>query len=68
MRFNKSKYIIMHLGRNNPMHQYRSGDDMLKRSSVEKDLVVPVENRLAMTQQCGLVAKKTNGMLGCIKK
>jgi len=50
------------------MHQYRSGDDMLKRSSVEKDLVVPVENRLAMTQQCALVAKKTNGMLGCIKK
>ncbi|PKU30255.1 hypothetical protein llap_19442 [Limosa lapponica baueri] len=47
------------------MHQYRLGADLLKSSSAEKDLV---DNKLTMRQQCALLSKKANGLLGCIKK
>ena len=50
------------------MHQYRLGDDLLERSSVEKDLGFLVDNRLTMSQQCVLVVKKANRTLGHNKK
>ena len=43
-------------------------DDLQEISSAEKDLDVLVDNRMAVSQQCTLVAKKATGILGCIKK
>jgi len=68
MRFDRSTYRVLHLGRKNHEYQYRLGHDLLERSSVEKNLGVLMDNGLAMSQQCALVAKKANGVLGCIKK
>jgi len=45
------------------MHEYGLGDGLLERSSAEKNTGVLVDNRLTMSQQCVLVAKKALQMI-----
>jgi len=68
MKFSKDKCRVLHLGRNNPVHQYRLGAELLESSSMEKDLGVLVGDRLTMSQKYALADKKANGILGVTKK
>ncbi|GAB0178811.1 mitochondrial enolase superfamily member 1 [Grus japonensis] len=64
-KFNKWKYKVLHLGRNNPRHQSIPGAAQLESSFSEKHLGILVDTQLNISQQCALAAKKVNGMTPC---
>ncbi|PKU31221.1 rna-directed dna polymerase from mobile element jockey-like [Limosa lapponica baueri] len=66
LKFNK-KCKVLHLVRNNPMHQYMLGATQLESSLAEKFLGVLVDTKLNMSQQGALAAKTPNGILGRIR-
>jgi len=68
MKFNKENCKVLHLGKNNPMHQYMLRATQLESSLAEKDLGVLVDTRLNMSQKHVLAAKKANGILGYIRQ
>jgi len=67
-KFNTEKCKVLHLGRNSAMNQYKLEATQLESSFAQKDLGVLMDTKLNTSQQCILVAQKTNSILGCSRK
>jgi retron-type reverse transcriptase len=52
MQFNASKCAVMHLGSNNPCHNYTLGSATLETTKSEKDVGVIVQDNCKFGEQC----------------
>ena len=67
MNFNWENCKVLHLGIKNVKHKYKMWDTWLDSSICENDFGVLVDNKLNMSQQCDMAAKKANAILRCIE-
>lgn len=67
MSSGRDKCLVLHLGQNNPMQQYKLEEEWLESYSAEKDLEVLVNSRQNMSECCGQVIKNYSCILTCIR-
>ena len=57
MTFNREKCKPLHLGKRSQFHSYKMGDTWLSKTMSKKDLVIVIDHKLNMSQQCDVATK-----------
>jgi len=72
LTFNADKCKVMHIGSNNPGHDYEMSSEVsnvvLEETMVEKDLGVNIDNQLKYSQHTEIKVNKANKLLGMIRR
>jgi hypothetical protein len=68
MSFNTDKCSVIHLGSDNPKHQYSLCGSVLRESTIERDLGIMVDSSMKFTEQCNMAIKNANSTLGLIRR
>jgi ribonuclease P/MRP protein subunit RPP40 len=68
MAFNTKKCKVMHVGRQNPRHQYTMGGHVLETTEDERDIGVQKSSNLKPGGQCGNAAMTANRVLGQVSR
>ena len=68
MQFNVDKCAVIHMGHKNKQNEYILGNHKLKKSTVERDLGIIVDNSAKFSGQCNAVIKNANSILGMIRR
>ena len=72
LRFNAKKCKVLHIGRNNPQHQYsmyvKGEKEFLEVTELEKDLGVNVDPELKFSRHIEVQVNKANKILGMIRR
>lgn len=66
MKFSKSNCWVLYLGQSNIRHRHNMGGKWLESTSAERDLVVLVNSRLNMSQQCSWQPKDQTAFWGAL--
>lgn len=68
MRFDKDKCKVLYLSHNSSRYVYSLGKEVIKSSPAEKNVGVLVVEKLVMSQQRALAARRITCILGCTKR
>ena len=71
MKFHPDKCHVMHIGTNNPRHDYTMNKDdqlhNLEKVSSEKDLGIILDDKLKFSEHINTKINKANQIVGCLK-
>lgn len=67
LKFNADKCSVMHLGKQETPTEYTMNNSILKKTTVEKDLGVHIDNELKFHNHVAKAVLKANRILGMIK-